>query len=227
MRVLRILFAVLAASVAVASAAAGESGPARQTAQTARLSEPDQETIKRVEDYLSGIETMHARFLQTASNGSTAKGEVWVQRPGKLRFEYEPPHPALIVSNGTLLLYYDKSLEQTSYVPISETPLWFLVRADIDMSRIEGYEVVAVDAEDKTLRIAIAQEGGKAGQPGSIVLVFQDDPLQLKKWRIVDQQGVTTEVALMDPRFGVTIDSAKFDFGALDLPERKAPDGGR
>jgi outer membrane lipoprotein-sorting protein len=226
MRIMRTALAALALSAAAVSAPAAQ-GFGDQTAQSARLTESDQKMVQRVEDYLSGVDTMHAEFLQTSSNGSTARGELWLDRPGKLRFEYQPPHPALIVSNGSVLVYYDRELEQTSYVPISETPLWFLVREDIDMSRIEGYEIAGIERKRKSIRLSVAQEGSATGQPGSLTLVFEDEPLRLKKWRIVDQQGIATEVALLDPRFGIDIDGTKFDFDALNLPDRRRPSNGR
>lgn len=225
MRALRILTAALALAASW-PAAATPPPEDRPASQSARLTSSERRTIERVESYLAGIDTMHAGFLQTASDGGTASGQVWLDRPGKLRFEYASPHPVLIVSNGSLVLYYDRDLEQTSYVPLSQTPLWFLVRKDIDISGIDDYRVVGVETARKTVRVAIAPADGDAGQPGSVVLVFQDDPLQLKKWRIVDQQGLTTEVALVEPEFGVAIDARRFDFGELDLPERRRPGNG-
>lgn len=215
---LRPLAATLALTLALAGAAA-HAAKDPEAAQTARLTPAEQDTVQRVERYLSGIDTLRADFLQTSSNGAVAEGQVWVERPGKLRFEYAPPHPALLVSNGELLLYYDRELEQTSYVPVSETPLWFLIRERIDIAEADNYALAGVEREKGVIRVHVVQKGSRPGQPGSVTLIFQDDPLALRKWRIVDQQGITTEVALINPRFGVAIDDKRFDFGALDLPE--------
>jgi outer membrane lipoprotein-sorting protein len=134
----------------------------------------------------------------------------------------------LLVSNGTLLVYLDRELDQASYVPISETPLWFLIRERVDLDKADNYSLAAVERGPGSLRIHIAQEGSAPGEPGSLTLVFQDSPLQLRKWRIVDQQGITTNVALLNPEFGVRVDDDRFDFGQLDLPETGKPaDRGR
>lgn len=189
--------------------------------------ESDSAVLERVERYLSDINTLHAQFLQTSSTGTTAAGELWLARPGKLRFEYDPPVPVLIVANGRFVLYYDKDLEQTSYVPISQTPLWFLLDERVDLSKAENYELAGVERGKGTLRVSVAQNGSAAGKPGSITLVFQDDPLELKKWRLIDQQGVATEVSLLAARDGVAVDGKRFDFGALDLPDQTRPQKGR
>lgn len=218
-----------AAVVMAAAACTGTPAAAGQgdTTQAARLPDGDARAVSRVESYLDGIDTMHARFRQTSSNGARAQGEVWIDRPGKLRFEYDDPTPILLVSNGRMLLHYDKELEQTSYVPISETPLWFLVREDIDLSRIDDYELAKVERGEAGLRLHIVQDGGAPGEPGSLTLVFADEPLRLKQWTVVDQQGIRTRVALMNPKFGVAVDSDRFDFGELDLPDQTRPGKGR
>lgn len=207
-RPLAVLVALL---LAIAPAAA-------QDQKKPELSETDRAMVERVEDYLQSVDTMHAQFLQTSSNGTTARGEVWLDRPGKLRFEYTDV-PYMLVSNGTLLLYWDQELDQTSYVPISETPLWFLLSEEIDVSEADGYFVARVQQDKGTLRLQIVQEGSWINEPGSVMLVLESDPMRLKKWRIVDQQGVATEVALLEPNYDVRVDPDLFDFGELDLPE--------
>jgi len=207
----------LGLAAGVAPLAAGES--AGNGDQAARLPAADAELVSQVEQYLSSVDTVHARFRQRSSNGGTATGEVWVDRPGKLRFEYDPPHPSLIVSNGTFLVHYDRELEQTSYVPVAETPLWFLIRERIDLSDIDEYDLAGIDRKADGIRVDIVQTGSAPGKPGSVQLRLMRDPLQLAGWTIVDQQGIRTTVTLIEPAFGVRIAAKRFDFGALDLPE--------
>lgn len=198
--------------------------PAGRTAagedpQTTRLPESDDELVAEVEQYLGGLDTLHARFRQVSSNGGRATGEVWVDRPGKLRFEYDPPNPILLVSNGRFLLHYDRRLEQTSYVPISRTPLWFLIRERIDLSEAEDYALADVERNAERVVLHIVRDDAAPGEPGSVAVLFARDPLQLTAWRIVDQQGITTTVHLEDLEFGVDVAAKRFDFGELDLPE--------
>lgn len=213
----------MAAGAALAALVLGcAPGPAvaDASAQTTRLPETDAELVAQLEQYLGGIDTLHARFRQTASNGTQATGEVWVDRPGKLRFEYDPPHPLLLVSNGRFLLHFDRELAQTSYVPISRTPLWFLIKDRIDLSETADYSLAGVQREAARITVQVVREGAKPGEPGSVALMFGRDPLRLAGWRIVDQQGITTTVRLVDPSFGADVAARRFDFGELDLPEQ-------
>lgn len=178
------------------------------------------ETIARVEDYLNGIKTLHSRFVQVASNGDYAEGDVFVDRPGRLRFEYDPPSPVLLIANGLSLLYYDKELRQSSFVPLWETPLWFLMREDVKLSG--GVEVTKVGRGAGTLSVTLQEK--KAEGAGAVTLRFSDNPLTLRKWEITDPQGITTEVALVNPKFGVKIDRDMFDHRNLkgrDQPRRR------
>lgn len=185
------------------------------------------EIVNRVEEYISGIDTLHARFVQSSSNGGTAQGEVWIDRPGKARFEYDAPHPVLMVSNGRTLLYFDREMDQVNYFPTEETPLWFLLREDVDMSDVKAYHVARVEESARTYQVHIVREGVQPGEPGSTELTFTKDPIRLTEWRIVDEQGVVSDIALRQVRYGEDIDPKLFDFQELDLPERIGPGYGR
>ena len=99
--------------------------PARAAAE---LNGEQLAAVLKAEIYLNQIKSLQARFVQISSNGAFAEGEVFVDRPGKLRFEYDPPHPILMIADGINLLYYDKELKQSTFIPLWETPLWFLMR---------------------------------------------------------------------------------------------------
>lgn len=208
----------LAAALALAWLPAAAAG----AAQSARLTPAQAEAVERVEAYLNGIRTLHARFVQTTSRGARASGEVYLKRPGKVYFEYDPPHPVVILANGGTVLYFDRELQQTSYLPLSQTPLWFLLRETIEIDAEEDLRLAAVERGPETLALEITQP--EAGAGGSVTLIFAREPLELSRWRVVDAQGVTTEVALVGLRTGVAIDPERFEAGSLDLPE---PDLGR
>jgi outer membrane lipoprotein-sorting protein len=199
--------------------------PGSPAAEPAQLNAEDRRTVQRVEDYLTGIKTLHGRFVQSASNGGRASGELWLKRPGKLRFEYDAPSDILIVSNGSLLLYFDRELEQTSYIPLSETPLGFLVKDRVDLENVDDYHVAGLDRAPDEIAVWVAQEGVEAGQPGSLRLVLQAEPLALKRWRVVDQQGTVTQVSLNGVETGLELDEELFDFGEIEgRPTFNQPD---
>ncbi|MEJ2014931.1 MAG: outer membrane lipoprotein carrier protein LolA, partial [Limibacillus sp.] len=87
--------------------------------------------LGRIEGYMNSIKTLHAHFEQIASDGSYATGLMVLNRPGRMRFEYDPPHPVLMIATSGTLVYYDRELEEATYIPVSQTPVWFLLRDDI------------------------------------------------------------------------------------------------
>ncbi len=189
-------------------------------AEPAALSPDEAATVRRVVRYLNGISTLRSRFIQISSNGAYAEGEVLLKRPGKFRFDYDPPHPVLLIANGLSLLYYDRELKQASYVPLWETPLWFLIREKVTLS--DTTRVTRVEQNLGRLRVTL--QDSDAEDHGQVILVFSDRPLSLKKWELVDPQGIVTQVSLVNPQFGVAIDSDRFKHGDLELDGRENAD---
>ena len=91
----------------------------------------NQTDLKRVKNYLESIKTLKGNFLQIDSNGFTKSGKVFIARPGRLRFEYDPPDPILLIADGFYLIYIDKDLEQVSHVFLKNTPVSFLLKEHI------------------------------------------------------------------------------------------------
>ncbi len=172
---------------------------------------------KRIETFLNKLDTLKARILQVTSEGGYAEGELYIDRPGKLRIEYAPPVPVLIVADGTFLVYYDRKLNQTSHILLSATPASILVAKNIklfsDELIITGYK-----RESNSIRLTVVQ----ADDPfaGSLTLVFTDEPLTLRKWIVNDAQGVATTVSLVDTRTGMPLADELFEFVA---PEEVNP----
>jgi outer membrane lipoprotein-sorting protein len=199
---------ILAAAVLLA-------GPAARgnAAERAGLSPDDVATVGRIVQYLNDMSSLRARFLQISSNGAAAEGEVLVKRPGRMRFDYDPPHPVLLIANGLTLLFYDRNLKQATFLPLWETPLWFLIREEVKLS--DTVRVTRVESELGSLRLTL--EDREAREAGSVTLVFSDKPLVLKKWEVVDAQGIATQVSLINPAFGVDIDPEAFEYQDLEI----------
>lgn len=180
-----------------------------QTVKPVKLTAEDRADITRIEAYLNGIVTLEARFLQATSTGEYSEGRLYIHRPGRLRIEYDPPVPVLIVANRGWLTYYDKQLEQVSHVLLSSTPAGLLVREKIDLFADE-LVITGFARESQTLRLTLV----RASDPleGNLTLVLADRPLELKKWLVTDAQGVTTTLSLLATRFGVTLDPKLFEF---------------
>ena len=208
------LAALVAASGLFASA------PVAVAAEPVALSPDQSAAVRRAVRYLNDISTLTARFIQISSNGAYAEGDVIIQRPGKMRFEYDPPHPVLIIANGLSLLFYDREIKQASFLPLWETPLWFLIRKEVTLS--EDIVVSAVEQSPGALRITITDKD--LSETGSVTLVFSDRPLALKKWEITDAQGILTQVSLINPRYGIEVDPLAFDYSELEIQGRERRD---
>ncbi|MBS28154.1 MAG: hypothetical protein CL566_04405 [Alphaproteobacteria bacterium] len=193
---------LLFASVLPATAAA---------AVPAALSEADRADIARIETYLNGLTTMESRFMQFSKDG-VAQGRILLDRPGHMRIEYAAPVPVLMVASSRLLMYHDTELKQTTFLPVSETPAALLIDDPIALSG--DVTITAFERAPKAFRVTLVQTD--APDSGSVTLMFEDAPLRLAKWRIIDAQGTEVEVALLEPRFGVAFEDADELFSTVD-----------
>lgn len=198
------MMALAAAGVGalVAKNASAATAPART------LDAADQADVTRVAAYLNGIRTLQSRFLQISSNGGTAEGSFYLSRPGRLRLDYDPPVPILLVTVGSFLVHYDKDLNQVTYLPIDSTPAGLLVRERIELSG--DVTVTSVNRGPGVLRVSMVQTSD--ANAGKLTFTFSERPFALSNWEIVDTQGLQTRVTLVDPRIGVAIDPALFRF---------------
>ncbi|MFQ5939032.1 MAG: outer membrane lipoprotein carrier protein LolA [Alphaproteobacteria bacterium] len=171
------------------------------------LDAADQADIARVERYLNNIRTMRARFIQIAPDGGHAQGTIYLSRPDKLRVEYDPPTPILMITTKIWLIYYDSELGQVSYLPLATTPAEFLVRDSIRLD--EDIAVTDIERGLGVLRVSLVGDDIGAG---SLTLTFSDNPLELKQWQVIDARGQKTRIALTDTRFGLSLDPGLFKF---------------
>lgn len=181
----------------------------RPFAALAQLTPADQGEIARIEQYLNHITTVKARFLQQSSNGGSAAGTFYLQRPGKLRIDYDKPAHLQIYASSGLLIYVDTELEESTYVPLSMTPAGLLVQENI---RLVGGDVTVTKVErgPQVVRVQLVQT--KEPDAGRVTLAFTDQPLELKQWAVVDSRNIVTTVTLLDAQFGGRIDSKVFVF---------------
>lgn len=185
----------------------GPMSPATAQSMSAPLTDADRTQLRRVESYLNGIDTMYSRFLQTASNGTQASGFLALKRPKQMRFEYDAPHPVVMIADGLELTYYDRDLQEARQMPTFNTPLWFLLRDEVSFD--DGLDVLWVKQSEEVFVVRVAQSGEM--DRGTVNLVFSEQPMQFRGWEIVDAAGVSIQVALQEPRYGVELDSEMFD----------------
>ena len=204
-----VIATVLFGAMAYASLAAAELKPLNLTAV-------DRADLTRAQVYLNSITTLQSRFLQASTTGSYAEGTLTLSRPGKLRLEYDPPVQMLIVADGTWLIYKDLELDQISYLPLNSTPAGIIVREEMSFFG-DDMHVVKIERGPGVLGITVTgQEPGE----GSMTLVFADKPMALKKWIVIDPQGVKTSVSLLSSRYGIAVDKKLF---IVKQPESLGP----
>ena len=197
-RVVSILL-VIAAAVAASAVFLPKSAHAKDAMG---MDANDTAKVKRLEDYLNAISTMSSRFMQVTDQGQFAQGEFLMARPGKMRIDYDPPMPVLIVSDGTWVMYKDEELDQISHIPLGQVPASMFIGAKVDFF---DDELLITNFEDEAGVQRLTLQRSDDPAEGSLTLVFEAKPLQLRKWSVIDAQGVTTTVSLLGPRFGDTI----------------------
>jgi outer membrane lipoprotein-sorting protein len=196
---------LLAATAALAAAAAVR--PLAAQAPRVRSAE-DAADIRRVEEYLNTIRTFRARFLQIDPNGGAAEGTLYISRPGRLRVDYDPPNPNLLIANGRHLIHFDRALKAPAYLGLDSTPAGLLVRDPIKLSG--DVTVAGVERGPAVLRVSVVQtEDPRAGR---ITFVFSERPFQLTNWQVTDAQGQLTRVALDQQQTGMALDPQLFVF---------------
>ncbi|HUF56400.1 MAG TPA: outer membrane lipoprotein carrier protein LolA [Thermohalobaculum sp.] len=166
----------------------------------------DARDLTRITNYLNGITTMQGAFVQVGPDGDASEGEFYMRRPGRVRFEYRPPNPTLIVADGTWVAVQDTRMNTLDRYPLGQTPLDILLSDRVDL-RSAG-AVQSIERSGTQMRVT-AVDPDNPGQ-GSITMVFNDNPLELTQWVVRDAQGLTTTVALSNTRSNVQIDPGKF-----------------
>ncbi len=171
--------------------------------------------ISTIEAYLKSMTTIKSRFIQTSDNHQVA-GDFLLKRPGRMKFTYDAPIEDFIVADGFMIYYYDSQLKEQSSAPVSQSLADFFLRENLKLSG--DVAVSDIKREGGYLQVTLAQT--KDPLAGNLTLAFEENPMQLKKWRVVDAQGIVTEVELFEIASGVKLDNDLFHY--YD-PKRKKP----
>ncbi|HQT86972.1 MAG TPA: outer membrane lipoprotein carrier protein LolA [Acidiphilium sp.] len=175
--------------------------------------------LAKISTYLDGLKTVTAKFLQVAPDGSVRSGNAILQRPGKMRFQYDKPDPQLLVAGFGLLVYHDPQLNQTTNLPLSSTPLGILLAPKVHFSG--KVTVTKISQPPGEVQISLIRTG-KAAQ-GHLTLIFSTDPLELRQWRVTDAQAATTQVSLYNLHAAPPFPDKDFRYIANNSPN---PNGG-
>jgi outer membrane lipoprotein-sorting protein len=164
---------------------------------------PDLADLIRVSDYLNAIHSMRGSFLQIDPNGTAEQGNFYIVKPGKMRFEYQPPNPTLVVSDGKTVAVFNKQLNTVDTYPLFATPLNLLLSDNVKLQNNQS--VMGITRQTGALIVYAKSGSTKQGSGGNITITFADSPLELRQWTIVDAQGLSTTVTLNNMQTGVTL----------------------
>ncbi|MEM1073802.1 MAG: outer membrane lipoprotein carrier protein LolA [Pseudomonadota bacterium] len=160
--------------------------------------------------YLNQIETLSTDFTQTNDDGSVSTGTLYIRRPGRMRFEYDPPLDALVIAGaGAVVIFDGKSNQPPETYPLNRTPLSLILKRNIDLTRARMVKDARFDGKSTTVT-AFDPENPDSGV---IRLRFTDNPTQLRDWVIEDASGARTTVVLGDLQEGMNLPAQLFDAG--------------
>jgi outer membrane lipoprotein-sorting protein len=149
--------------------------------------------VNRVSTYLTGVQALTGNFVQIGPDGRRSTGHLFIQKPGKVRFEYDPPSPIDIIADGTQVVVRDRQLATQDLYPLSQTPLRFLLADKIDL--LQDTNVVGVTADDTYVSIMIEEKQAFVGT-NRLLMMFDSKDFKLKQWTITDVQGFDTTIAV-------------------------------
>lgn len=167
------------------------------------------ENLQKIETYLNNIKSMEATFVQMASNGATAEGRLFIEKPNKIRMEYAEPTNVLIVGDGDFIVYNDLDLDQVTHIDYDDIPASLILSNQI---KIDGKKLKVIDFYQDSGSTSITLDYAEKGDIGPITLVFSNNPLELKQWKIVDPQSVEVTVSLYDIKKDVDLKDEVFKF---------------
>jgi outer membrane lipoprotein-sorting protein len=173
----------------------------------------------KISTYLSSLQTLIGNFVQVGPDGSKTKGQFFIQKPGKVRFEYESPNPIAIVADGSMVAIRDRNLSTQDLYPLSQTPLRYLLSDRIDL--MKDTNVVSVTADDLFISVTIEERQLLTGTSRLMLMVGAKDG-QLKQWTVTDPQGYDTTVAVYNLDTSRKIDPGMFK---IDMTDHTFPPG--
>ncbi len=163
--------------------------------------------ISEISAYLNNLKTAKGSFTQINPDGTVSTGKIYIKRPGRMRFDYDQPDPALVIAGGGTVAIFDrKSNEPPQQFPLKRTPLSVILGRNVDL---ETANMITGQRSDE-LTTTITAQDPENPEIGSIELVFTEGPVELRQWVITDQDNNKTTVILGKMAFGVPLNAALF-----------------
>ncbi|MEM7289359.1 MAG: outer-membrane lipoprotein carrier protein LolA [Pseudomonadota bacterium] len=163
------------------------------------------EAINKLSRHFTAVPTMTGEFIQFGPNGEQTGGEFYIQRPGKIRFDYEDPSPLMLISNGKTLGVRNAKLKTWQYIPLRKTPLSLLLAKQL---KVDDESVREIQAGEDVTRVVMGDKN--IFGDSEITLLFDPNTFDLRQWTIKDNQGKETSVMIFNVQKNVRIPEKTF-----------------
>ena len=169
---------------------------------------PEQQTaVNAISDYLNSFKTLQGEFTQISPKGNMSQGIFYISKPGKMRFEYAPPNPFLIVSDGTWLTIKNVKKEKGDQFPLSQTPLRLVLGNKVDI--LKDTDIIDFQDQDGMTTVTVEDKKNTLGS-GQLTLVYDQARKALQQWIVIDGKGRKTTVSLENLQAGIEPDPKLF-----------------
>lgn len=176
-------------------------------AEPIKLSPEQQAAVNAISDYLNSFKTLQGEFTQISPKGNMSQGVFYIAKPGKMRFEYAPPNPFLIVSDGTWLTIKNVKKEKGDQFPLSQTPLRLVLGDKVDIGR--DTNIIDFQDQDGMTTVTVEDKKNTLGS-GQLTLVYDQARKVLQQWIVTDGKGRKTTVSLENLQAGIEPDPKLF-----------------
>lgn len=167
--------------------------------------------LREISVALLRVETMNGEFVQFNPDGQQLQGRFFIARPGRVRFQYDPPATVRVIADGRSVLVFDQALQTYDIWPLSQTPLRLLLDSELDLATSE--KVTAIGVADDLVEIVLEDETRFSA--GTLNLIFDRESYELRQWTVTDKQGLQTMVALYNLEIGNALDEDLFEIDYL------------
>ncbi len=165
--------------------------------------------LQKIENYLNNINTLKAEFVQMSSNGGSAEGKIYIEKPSKIRMEYTAPDELLIVGNGDYIIYNDKELDQITNIDYKDIPATMILSNKI---KFDGKNLKVTDFYKDNGQTSVTVEMPNSAGVKPITLIFDNAPFRLKQWKVIDQQNIEVTISLFDSEQDLKLSDDLFKF---------------
>lgn len=178
-----------------------------QAAAPLKLAPEQQTAVNAISDYLNSFKTLQGEFTQISPKGNMSQGIFYISKPGKMRFEYAPPNPFLIVSDGTWLTIKNVKKEKGDQFPLSQTPLRLVLGNKVDI--LKDTDIIDFQDQDGMTTVTVEDKKNTLGS-GQLTLIYDQARKALQQWIVTDGKGRKTTVSLENLQAGIEPDPKLF-----------------